>query len=850
MRGNSHVRFLGGSGTARCCSYPIKKTIEEINLKVSHSGSNVLASQGVQSESKFQIQASAHAFRILSSGLYSDKIGAVLREIGCNAADSHIAAQIADRPIEIKLPTTLDAQFYIKDWGLGLDHEEITGLFTTYFSSNKGDTNEMTGAFGLGSKSPFSYTDSFSVTSAKGGVQRSYAAHLGSDGSPAISLLNEAAVDESWPNGLMVAFPVSPKDMAEFQKKAVTIFRWFRVKPRLVGATAIPDLDFGIVGSNFLLSQKGACSDIEEAQVLMGNVAYPLNATRLGNQSELITSLLNARIQIVMPIGSVMPTASREDLEYDDRTRENLSAVLTAAGKELAAIMYAKAMEPADSEWERHVRILDFRKSLPGGYSHSPTLIIDNMDVSAEERLKVRSLYGDTVKTFASWIGGDPAVRQMAGLSSGVQAALALMPAAFDRSNSYQVWIVSEVERRNSEVVTRRQVVRGMLRKGEGNVAAVEYKSKVEVIFSDTTHAYPRVRAYVQEEGDVAVMITPTYSDSAAGTRAYAEKVALELGGLSVKSTSSLTLPALIKAQRGKPATRRLALQEVYASTSSKYADFRKDQWTGVAGGSSEVKLTEVPETARYYLTAVVKGRRRPHTRYFVDVPEVGEKTLDCRDVDQIMIAYQAMRARGVPLPAIDGAVVLDTGEVAKLKIKENGFKPLLDSVVAAMLEKPVAKDLGRRLTNMPYLEFSNYRFLRDTGIIGLLIQAQKQREQFWKIWEPIAAEYPVLSAIAAQALAANDAQNAEAGTRVHLAKLLHRLPVKLKGAFMKQMSAEELAELVCKTYPMTRFFDAETFVQTATKHPTEAVTYLRQILIPADKLVQVSKELPEAIAV
>jgi len=648
----------------------------------------------------------------------------------------------------------------------------------------------------------------------------------------------------------MVAFPVSPKDMAEFQKKAVTIFRWFRVKPRIIGGTAIPGLDFGIVGSNFLLSQKGSCSDIDEAQVLMGNVAYPLNAARLGSQSDLITSLINAGIQIVMPIGSVMPTASREDLEYDDRTRENLSAALTAAGKELAAIMYAKAMEPALTEWDRHVRLQTFRKALPGVYNQNLILIIDNMDVSPEERLKVRSLYSDTVKIFAPWIGGEPAAHRMAGLPDGTQSPLALTPNALDRSQSYQVWIVSEVERRHDSVVSRRQVIRGMLRRGEGNAAAVEYKSKVEVFFSDTTHAYPRVRAYVQEEGEVVVMITPTFSDSAAGTRAYAEKVALELGGLSVKPTSSLTLPALVKAQRGKPATRRLALQEVYASTSSKYADFRKDHWTGVTGGASEVKLTEVPETGRYYLTAVVKGRRRLHTRFFVDIPEVGERTLECKDVDRIMSAYQEMRNRGVPLPAIDGAVVLDTGEVAKLKIKENGFKPLLDSVVAAMLEKSVAKDLGRRLTNMPYLEFSNYRFLRNTGLIGLLVQAQKQRDKFWKIWEPIAADYPVLSAIAAQALAANDAQNAEAGTRVHLAKLLYRLPVKLKGAYLKQMSMEELAELVCKTYPMTRFFDAEAFVQTATKHPREAITYLRQILIPADKLVHVSEELPVAIAV
>ena len=36
------------------------------------------------------IKADAHLLRILSSGLYSNKIRTVLREIGCNAADAHI----------------------------------------------------------------------------------------------------------------------------------------------------------------------------------------------------------------------------------------------------------------------------------------------------------------------------------------------------------------------------------------------------------------------------------------------------------------------------------------------------------------------------------------------------------------------------------------------------------------------------------------------------------------------------------------------------------------------------------------------------------------------------------------
>ena len=41
---------------------------------------------------EFRIRNSAKAFNILSSGLYANKVKAVVRELSCNAVDSHAAA--------------------------------------------------------------------------------------------------------------------------------------------------------------------------------------------------------------------------------------------------------------------------------------------------------------------------------------------------------------------------------------------------------------------------------------------------------------------------------------------------------------------------------------------------------------------------------------------------------------------------------------------------------------------------------------------------------------------------------------------------------------------------------------
>ena len=55
---------------------------------ITTSKTNTVQRSGVKSESKFKIKATGKAFRILSDGLYSDKVRAIIRELSCNAFDS------------------------------------------------------------------------------------------------------------------------------------------------------------------------------------------------------------------------------------------------------------------------------------------------------------------------------------------------------------------------------------------------------------------------------------------------------------------------------------------------------------------------------------------------------------------------------------------------------------------------------------------------------------------------------------------------------------------------------------------------------------------------------------------
>ena len=163
-------------------------------LNLAPNNEAVLSNVGEIGE--FRIRNSAKAFNILSSGLYANKIRAIIRELSCNAVDSHVAAGKQNTPFDIHLPTTLEPWFAIRDYGTGLNHEQVTSIYTTYFESTKTNSNDFIGALGLGSKSPFSYTDNFTVTAIKDGVKGIYSAFINGEGVPSIAKMGEEATDE------------------------------------------------------------------------------------------------------------------------------------------------------------------------------------------------------------------------------------------------------------------------------------------------------------------------------------------------------------------------------------------------------------------------------------------------------------------------------------------------------------------------------------------------------------------------------------------------------------------------------------------------------------------------------
>jgi len=271
---------------------------------------------GVIKESNFKIKASGKAFQILSSGLYSDKIKAIIRELSCNAWDAHVDAGTEDKKFDVHLPTILNPTFYIRDYGTGLSKEDIETIYTTYFESTKTDSNDVIGCLGLGSKSPFSYVDMFTVISFFNGTQYVYSAILSESGTPTINLINESETDE--PNGLKIQFSVKKRDIGEFTFKAPYVFRYFKSLPSFVGANPeIKEVEYCVKNKDWGIRKEFRGGS---AQAIMGNVAYPLNLTKEDFSRQEKEILYNFPIDLFFEIGEVDIAASREGLSYDEKT--------------------------------------------------------------------------------------------------------------------------------------------------------------------------------------------------------------------------------------------------------------------------------------------------------------------------------------------------------------------------------------------------------------------------------------------------------------------------------------------------------------------------------------------------
>jgi hypothetical protein len=282
--------------------------IETTKQKVQTSGNIQSASCTIDAEDMRYIAS-------LLRNNYSDTILATMREIIANGIDVSNG-----RKVDVQLPTKLEPNFIVKDYGCGLSEEDMMGLYTKYGKSTKRDSNNAIGGFGIGRFAPLSYTDSFIVISVCDGQKTAYTIRVDENDDTVVSkMFSESAKED---NGIYVQVPIQIKDIESFKLKFKKFSRYLGDKINLLNEEWDQELpNFSCDSFDFYEKQShlfnvGIC--FQKPHVLMGSILYPV-------VEDSRYPCFKRGVVYKAEIGEFKLHHSRESLEYNDKTVAALS---------------------------------------------------------------------------------------------------------------------------------------------------------------------------------------------------------------------------------------------------------------------------------------------------------------------------------------------------------------------------------------------------------------------------------------------------------------------------------------------------------------------------------------------
>jgi hypothetical protein len=282
-------------------------------------------------------------FDILRSKVYGNPIGSICREICSNARDANREVGKGNVPISVKMEKVLNSESHeyerdavksytynltISDEGPGISPDRMKNVFLRYAASTKRNTNELTGGFGLGAKTPFSYTDKFSIETIVDGKKYLYVAVVDETQKGKILLLDERKTKK--PNGTSIIIPIKIGDVSIFEDELIFYTLFWSVKPKfeltnrwdlsLGNLTDYPEFNFSILTNRNHLISKRVSND--QWICLIDEIPYlfspPFEANETGHYSPPYLKVLkfkNSELDI---------TVNRENLQFTEKTKSKL----------------------------------------------------------------------------------------------------------------------------------------------------------------------------------------------------------------------------------------------------------------------------------------------------------------------------------------------------------------------------------------------------------------------------------------------------------------------------------------------------------------------------------------------
>jgi hypothetical protein len=311
-------------------------------------------------------------FDILRNKMYSNKIAAVAREISSNSRDANRENNKAGVPVEIsiiapnELINSTDMQVMFQDRGVGITPDRMDNIFLKYGASSKRNTNKQTGGFGLGAKTPFAYTDTFTIITVCDvdgkRMKYTYTASItdrAGVGSGEMILFSEEKTKEE--TGTAIVVPIKESDRYEFENEIYRATCFWKTQPKFKGFDSEPwKLKTEYKGKGFYIvhDEKSHFDDPCYLLVIDG-IPYTVDRGVLGWSSDLFYGT-DKILCFEYSNGELTISANREAVQYDRQTKtkllwrmrqakntfyNELNAKFAACKNYLEACIFGNAME-------------------------------------------------------------------------------------------------------------------------------------------------------------------------------------------------------------------------------------------------------------------------------------------------------------------------------------------------------------------------------------------------------------------------------------------------------------------------------------------------------------------------
>jgi hypothetical protein len=666
-------------------------------MKLQHDEQHVIATRGTLATARATISMNAHMFQMLAK-MYSDPIRAIVRELAANALDAHVANGCPNTPFEVKLPTQMDPEFYIKDFGTGMSHNTVMELFMTYGASTKRSSNSEIGGFGIGSKSPYAYTDQYSMVVAYNGKQRTYGAYVDNNGIPTISMLEEKDASPTWPTGVQIRIPVRAEDFSVFKDRAQAVYQWFRVQPKVIGGATIQPIKFKEQHVGWARFDSTSGNSPTASYVSMGGITYLLDIGTHFHKHPLAGVLASNRyglqsspFLLEFGIGELKVTPSREALQYDAQTKQLIEARLTEIATWLGNQIADDIEDATSTLWTKRETVANKWRSVTG----------------------YNLRFADNVRKLLTHVKRDtPTIMKFVSDMWSDWVTIRWKECGLPSDGTMDPQIFTQVRKG----VCKKKVLTALT-----DSLYIHPDKNFEIYYTDnaTKHVHARIRDYLLSKP------IDTQEVLWAKDLATAKSISRSLGDPGYKPVSSLPYTKPVYAAGSRPRKKGGAPLDIDQEV----------EWVDFTGKETKCKLKDVPPSARCWLVSSserINGWCQYRTGRTSDGK--GWETVSEDAVRATINAFRALNARKLLNGKYTGYIVVSAGWWAKNKKAEDLKWEFFMKIAGSLINVKAVETI---LMDVPPINMEVQTSFKNHGILAF-IEAAYEHPDLKRVIEPV----------------------------------------------------------------------------------------------------------------